>query len=41
MIMYILSHEVVAKHLNVSHAKFAKCAKFGLGNYFANLADFA
>ena len=33
--------EVIAKPPNTSHAKFAKYAKFGFMDDFANLADFA
>ena len=35
------SHEVISKPLNGSHAKFAKYAKYVLGNHFATLANFA
>ena len=33
--------EVIAKPQEISHAKFAKYAKFGSHGYFANVADFA
>ena len=33
--------EVIAKPPNISHAKFAKYAKFCFMDDFANLADFA
>jgi len=36
-----LKGEVIAKPQEISHAKFAKYAKFGSHGYFANVADFA
>ena len=36
-----MTHEVIAKPPNISHAKFAKYAKFCFMDDFANLADFA
>ena len=40
-LIFTLCPEVIAKPLNISHAKFAKYVKFCFMDDFANLADFA